>query len=48
MILQLLLKTFIPVSRVFDNEDDIYILPGMFENPAAAKIIKKKIKNVMK
>ena len=24
MIWELLLKTFIPVSRVFDNEDDIF------------------------
>ena len=37
-------ETFIPVSRIFDNEDDIF--PGMFENPAPAKYYfwKKNIK----
>ena len=44
MIWEFLLKTFIPVSRIFDNEDDIFTsyFPGMFENPAPAKIILKK------
>jgi len=33
----LLLKTFIPVySRIFDNEDKIFIFPGIFKNPAPA------------
>jgi len=37
MIQELLLKTFIPVSRIFDNEDDIFpYFQGMFENPAPA------------
>ena len=34
MIRELLLKTFSPVSRIFYNEDDIFIFPEMFENPA--------------
>ena len=29
-------KKFIPVSRIFDNEDDISYLPGMFVNLAPA------------
>jgi len=36
---ELLSKTFISVAIIFDNEDDIFIFPGMFENPAPAKII---------
>jgi len=44
MVWELLLKTFIPVSRIFGSEDDIFIFPGMFENPAPAKIIKKNQK----
>jgi len=35
-IQELLLKIFIPVSRIFDDNDDIFIFPGMFKNPAAA------------
>ena len=38
----LLWITFIPVSRMFDSEDDIFIFSGMFENPAPAKYNLKK------
>ena len=34
MIWELLLKAFIPVLRIFDDEDDIFIFfSGIFENP---------------
>jgi len=36
MIRELLLKTLIPVSRIFDNEDGIFFFSGMFENPTPA------------
>ena len=42
MIGELLLKTFIPVSRIFDNEDEIFIFARMFENQVPAKIVFKK------
>ena len=32
MIRELLLKTFIPVSRIFDNEDDIFIFSKNVRN----------------
>ena len=37
------MKTFIPVSRILMKITFSYF-PGMFENPAPAKIIKKKSK----
>ena len=37
------LKAFIPVSRIFDSEDDILLFPGLFENPAPA--VKKKVES---
>ena len=50
MTWELLLKTFISVSRIFDNEDDIFIFSGNVWNPALAKYYfkKKKIKTIMK
>ena len=42
MIKGLLLKTFIPVSRIFDNEDEISYFSGMLENPAPVKYYLKK------
>ena len=48
MIRELLLKVFIPVSRIYDKTTFSYF-PGMFENPAPANYyFKKKIKNIMK
>jgi len=37
MIRELLLKTFIPVLRIFDNA----YFQGMFENPTVKTILKK-------
>ena len=42
MIWELLLKTFIPVSKIFDNEDDIFILSRNVRKSSANKIIFKK------
>ena len=36
------MKTFTPVSRMFDNEDDIFIFSGNVWNPALAKYYFKK------
>ena len=46
------METFITVSRIFDNEDDIFIFSGNFENPA--QVVKTSckrninLKNIMK
>ena len=42
MILELLLKTFIPVSRILDDKNDIPYFLGIFENPAPVKYGFKK------
>jgi len=42
MISELFLKTFIPVSRIFDNEDDIFIFSRNVRKSRASKIIFKK------
>jgi len=43
----LLLKTFIPVSRIFDNEDNIFIFSRNVRKTSASEILlkEKKIKN---
>ena len=49
MIRELLLKTFIPVSRIFDNEDDILIFSWKVRKSSASEVlIKTKIKNIKK
>ena len=50
MIWELLLKTFIPVSRIFDNEDDIFIFSRNVRKSSASEnsLKKNKIKNIMK
>jgi len=50
MIWELLLKTFIPVSRIFDNEGDILIFSrNVRKSNASENYFKKnKIKNIMK
>ena len=42
----LLLKTFIPVSRIFDNEDDIFIFSKNFRKSSVSKILLKKSKTL--
>ena len=42
----LLLKTFIPVSRIFDNEDDIFIFSKNFRKSSISKILLKKSKTL--
>ena len=37
MIRKLLLKTFIPVSRIFNNEDDIFIFSRNFRKSSASR-----------
>jgi len=50
MIWELLLKTFVPVSRIFDNEDDIFIFSRNVRKSSASEnyLKKNKIKNIMK
>ena len=50
MIWELLLKIFIPVSRIFDNEDDVFIFSrNVRKSNASENYLKKnKIKNIMK
>ena len=42
MIRELLLKTLIPVARIFDNEDDIFILYMNVRKSSASEILFKK------
>ena len=42
MISELLLKTFIPVSKIFDNEDDIFILSRNVRKSSASENYLKK------
>ena len=42
MICELLLKTFIPVSRIFDNEDDIFIFSRNVQKSSASENYFKK------
>ena len=42
MILELLLKSFIPVSRILDDKNVIPYFLGTFENPAPVKYEFKK------
>ena len=42
MIWQLLLKIFIPVSRIIDNEDDILMFSRNFQKSNASEILFKK------
>ena len=45
----LLLKTFIPVSRIFDNEDDIFIFSRNVRKSSPSELLfKKQNKNIMK
>ena len=37
MIRELLLKTFIPVSSITDNEDDVFIFSRIVKNPEPAE-----------
>ena len=46
--LKVTLKTFIPVSRIFDNEDDIFIFLRNVRKSSASKILFKKRKKIMK
>jgi len=49
MIWELLLKTFIPVSRIFYDEDDILIFSrNVRKSNASENYLKNKIKNIMK
>ena len=49
MISELLLKTYIPVSRIFVNEDDIFIFfRNVRKSSASENFFKNKIKNIMK
>jgi len=36
----LLLKTFIPVSRILDNEDDFFLFSRNFRNSSASRVKK--------
>ena len=45
MIKELLLKTFIPVSRIFDNEDDIFIFSRNVRKSSASENYFKKAKS---
>ena len=42
MIWELILKTFIPVSRIFDNEDDIFIFSRNVRKSNASENYLKK------
>ena len=42
MIRELLLKTFIPVLRIFDNEDDSFIFSRNVPKSRASEILLKK------
>ena len=42
MIRELLLKTFIPVLKIFDNEDDIFIFSRNVRKSSASEILLKK------
>ena len=42
MIWELLLKTFIPVSKIFDNEDDIFIISRNVRKSSASENYFKK------
>jgi len=50
MIREFVFKTFIPVLRIFDNEDDIFIFSRNVRKSGASEILFKrnKIKNIMK
>jgi len=50
MIWELLIKTFIPVSRIFGNEDDIFIISRNVRKQVvlAKYYFKKQIKTSMK
>ena len=45
MICELLLKTIIPVSRIFDNEDDNFIFSRNVRKSSASEILFKKAKS---
>jgi len=40
------LKTFIPVSIIFDNEDDIFIFSRNVRKSSGSKILFKKTKSI--
>ena len=42
MICELRLKTFIPVSRIFDNEDDVFIFSRNVRKSSASENYLKK------
>ena len=47
MIWELILKTFIPVLRIFDNENDIFIFSrNVRKSSASENYLKKKIKTL--
>ena len=49
MISELLLKTFIPVSWIIGNEDDIFIFSRNVRKSSAREIsLKTEIKNIVK